>query len=161
MKDNIRNDKLINYNHIIEEENTPGPSLSRAGTIDIKNLTNNELNQKVPFSILAQQPFEINGEIDDIPIHRQVIHRQQIIISKRVSFEIELSFEKIKFFIIVRRQILGPLTKAEKREKKKELKLSGGDIKDIAISAKTKMYGKTLWLSQAKQLIKLFDVELN
>ena len=44
MKDNIRNDKLINYNHIIEEENTPGPSLSRAGTIDIKNLTNNELN---------------------------------------------------------------------------------------------------------------------
>jgi hypothetical protein len=52
MKDNLRNDKIINYDHIIEEENTPGPSLSRKGTIDIKNITNNEFNQKVPYSIL-------------------------------------------------------------------------------------------------------------
>ena len=42
---------------------------------------------------------------------------------------------------------MGPLTRAEIREKKKELKLSGGDIKDIAVSAKTKIYTKILWLT--------------
>jgi hypothetical protein len=54
---------------------------------------------------------------------------------------------------------MGPLTKYEKREMKKDK--VGLDMKDIANSTKTKMYAKTLWLTQAKSLIKLFEADLN
>jgi hypothetical protein len=54
---------------------------------------------------------------------------------------------------------MGPLTKFEKREMKKDK--VGLDMKDIANSTKTKMYAKTLWLTQAKSLIKLFEADLN
>jgi|TARA_B110000285_G_C15018255_1_gene560175 hypothetical protein len=54
---------------------------------------------------------------------------------------------------------MGPLTKFEKRELKKEK--VGVDLKDIANSTKTKMYAKVLWLTQAKSLIKLFEADLN
>ena len=54
MKDSGKNDNYLNFNNIIEEENSPVPTLSRKGTIDIKTLTNNEINQKIPYSILQQ-----------------------------------------------------------------------------------------------------------
>jgi len=55
---------------------------------------------------------------------------------------------------------MGPLTKFEKREMKKD-KCGNIDLKDIGVSTKTKMYSKVLWLTQAKSLIKLFEADLN
>jgi hypothetical protein len=55
---------------------------------------------------------------------------------------------------------MGPLTKFEKREMKKD-KVGNIDLKDIGVSTKTKMYSKVLWLTQAKSLIKLFEADLN
>lgn len=54
---------------------------------------------------------------------------------------------------------MGPLTKFEKRELKKEK--AGVDMKDIGNSTKTKLYAKVLWLTQAKSLVKLFEADLN
>ena len=52
---------------------------------------------------------------------------------------------------------MGPLTKFEKREMKKDTP----DLKDVGVSTKTKMYSKVLWLTQAKSLIRLFEADLN
>ena len=54
---------------------------------------------------------------------------------------------------------MGPLTKYEKRELKKDK--VGLDLKDVGVSTKNKMYSKVLWLTQAKSLIRLFEADLN
>ena len=53
-------------------------------------------------------PFDITGAYDDIPMARQVIHRQSIAIQRKAHFEIELSFEGLKFYIIVKRRFFNP-----------------------------------------------------
>ena len=84
---------------IIEEETL---QLSKQHTLNLSNVHDGDMNQRIPHSLLMNQPFDAK-EFPEIPVTRQVIHRQQIIVSKRFSFEIELSFEKNKFFIIVKR----------------------------------------------------------
>ena len=67
-----------------------------------------------------------------------MIHRQTILVQSRVNFEIELSFDRNKFFILIKRQNLFPRKGVETK----------------------KMFCKILFLSQAKQLLKLFDASL-
>lgn len=43
----------------------------------------------------------------DIPMTRKVLHKQQIVISRIVVYDIELSWHNIKFYFVVRRRFLG------------------------------------------------------
>ena len=49
--------------------------------------------------------FEIKGMFDGIPDGRQVIHKQYIIMLNRWIFDVEISFDRMKFFIIVKRKL--------------------------------------------------------
>ena len=58
-----------------------------------------------PLNLLVQLPFSTRGQFLDIPQNRQVIHKQQIIVAHRAVFEVELSFENLKFYIVIKRKI--------------------------------------------------------
>ena len=52
------------------------------------------------FGLLATK-----GKFEGIPDIRQVIHKQYIIMQNRWIFDVELSFDKMKFFIVVKRKL--------------------------------------------------------
>ena len=82
--------------------------------------------------IKASKP--INAMQLDIPKERKIIHKQIIIVPKRAQFEIEFSWTKTKFFIVIKRRLDN--------------------------NSKSKLFAKTLFVAQAKQLMKLFNVDL-
>ena len=53
--------------------------------------------------IKASKP--INAMQLDIPKERKIIHKQIIIVPKRAQFEIEFSWTKTKFFIVIKRRL--------------------------------------------------------
>lgn len=84
-----------------------------------------------------------------MPQERKVIHRQTLNIENKALFDIELSFEKIHFYIIARRTIQNASPRGFRDH---------GGLKDQL--HQKKLFIKQLWLSQAKQLLKLFDVNM-
>lgn len=78
-----------------------------------------------------------------------MIHRQTLNIENKALFDIELSFEKIHFYIIARRTIQNASPRGFRDH---------GGLKDQL--HQKKLFIKQLWLSQAKQLLKLFDVNM-
>jgi len=101
------------------------------------------------------KPF--NASLHDVPSSRQVIHRQIISITNKATFDIELSWEKMHFYIIAKRKMAtqkqGQSATAGSPRKLREHYYSQAlQQKELQI--------KTLWLSQAKQLLKLFDVNM-
>jgi len=84
-----------------------------------------------------------------VPQERKVIHRQTLNIENKALFDIELSFEKIHFYIIARRTIQNASPRGFRDH---------GGLKDQL--HQKKLFIKQLWLSQAKQLLKLFDVNM-
>jgi len=96
---------------------------------------------------------------------RKIIHHQQIIIAYKVIFDVELSFEGKKFYILLRRRFgrgleaLGnradALTSNEKKEIKREMKRQMKDFKDTAEAqtywnGPSKLFCKSLFIPQAK-----------
>lgn len=73
-------------------------------------------------------------QFGDIPWKRVLLHNQHIVFKRRATFDVELSWDKMRFFIIIRRALKNT-----------------GEVKTIT---------KTLWVPQAKQLIRLFDRNL-
>lgn len=64
------------------------------------------------YIVNSKGPVNVNKIFDDVPITRKVLHNQSIIFKERVAFDIELSFEKNKFYIlIIKRLIPYQLTK--------------------------------------------------
>lgn len=82
--------------------------------------------------IKASKP--INAVQLDIPSERKIMHKQLIIVPKRAQFEIELSWGKTKFFIVIRRR--------------------------LESQPQSRLFAKTLFVAQAKQLLKLFNVDM-
>jgi hypothetical protein len=96
-----------------------------------------------------------------------VIHKQQIIIAHRAIFEVELSFEGLKFFIVIRRTILnkvidsdGILTKEEKKSIQREIRKSnrkkdyaGGPFQispspnEQLLDKNSKLFTKIMWVN--------------
>jgi hypothetical protein len=70
-----------------------------------------------------------------LSVDRRLVHLQTIVF-KKATFDIELSWEKMKFFILVRRHLRNP---------------------DPTVSH---MFLKWIWVPQARQLIKLFRADL-
>ena len=83
-----------------------------------------------------------------------MIHKQTLNIENKALFDIELSFEKIHFYIIARRTLQNPMLP---QCSPRVLRDHGG-LKDQL--HQKKLFIKQLWLSQAKQLLKLFDVNM-
>jgi len=82
------------------------------GLLLSKNLTNknsvihrNELTYGGPMQLNNRTAFGIQGFFSDIPDQRQVMHKQQIIIMNQILYDIELSFHKLRFYIVVKRKI--------------------------------------------------------
>ena len=103
----------------------------------------------MPSLIQLPQIKPINASLFDVPQERKVIHRQTLNIENKALFDIELSFEKIHFYIIARRTIQNASPRG--------LRDHGG-LKDQL--HQKKLFIKQLWLSQAKQLLKVFDVNM-
>ena len=105
----------------------------------------------------------------------------------RIVYEVELSYFKNKFFILVRRknykkaveELEYPLSREQRKEAKNAIKTimrvmesrkraceSGHQNKNLLTGAKVDIYAspvffcKTLWQAQAKQLIRLFNADL-
>ena len=98
----------------------------------------------------------------------------------RAVFEVELSFENLKFFVVIRRKIFnkvidtdGVLSEQEKKEIKKEIRkskkreyASGGPNKispspnEQVLPGGIKLFVKVMWVTQAKQLLRLFNGDL-
>mmetsp|Transcript_9806 Transcript_9806/g.14867 ORF Transcript_9806/g.14867 Transcript_9806/m.14867 type:complete len:90 (-) Transcript_9806:239-508(-) len=88
----------------------------------------------------------MNAVMLGIPQERKVVHRQVIGIPGRASFDIELSLEKKKFYIVAKRKMITSQSK-----------------KFPTISTpqtRVKLFAKTLFIQQAKQLFRLFDVNM-
>ena len=66
--------------------------------------------------------FKIGGMFDYVPQGRLVIHRQEIAIMTRIFYDVELSFLKNKFFVIVRRRVFrsNPSEKPEDQPQTRE-----------------------------------------
>lgn len=47
----------------------------------------------------------INASLFNVPTERRVIHKQTLNIENKATFDIELSYEKIHFYIIARRTL--------------------------------------------------------
>jgi len=88
-----------------EDSETPSPLYDDKGK---KEIAFDELYQEKPQNPTVKTAFDIKYEFDDVPSARQVIHRQTILVQNRVNFEVELSFDKNKFFILVKRSNLIP-----------------------------------------------------
>ena len=82
--------------------------------------------------IKASKP--INAMQLDVTSERKIIHKQIIIVPKRAQFEIEFSSGKTKFFIVIKRR--------------------------LETHSQSKLFAKTLFIAQAKQLLKLFNVDM-
>lgn len=116
------------------------------------------------------------------------MHKQQIIVGHRAIFDIELSFHGLKFYIVVARKMTsnvidtnGTLTKEEKKiiqkQIRKELKekkrreksmpafagksnlISPSPVEQV-LPRNAKIFARTMWITQAKQLIRLFKANL-
>ena len=103
----------------------------------------------MPSLIQLPQIKPINASLFDVPQERKVIQRQTLNIENKALFDIELSFEKIHFYIIARRTIQNASPRGFRDH---------GGLKDQL--HQKKLFIKQLWLSQAKQLLKLFDVNM-
>lgn len=108
--------------------------------------------------------FDTRGLFDGIPDVRQVIHKQYIIMLNRWIFDVELSFDRMKFFIIVKRKLsVKPIsetavTKQFTREYNRDLKKELKDLKfrynthsDLDVLkefyAKPKLFSKQMWVT--------------
>jgi hypothetical protein len=63
-------------------------------------------------------------QFGDIPWERTLLHNQHIVFKRRATFDVELSWDKMRFFIIIRRILK-----------------YNGEVKTLT---------KTLWVPQAK-----------
>jgi hypothetical protein len=79
----------------------------------VKN-TFSYINDKQYHNVMELKLFDTRGLFDGIPDVRQAIHKQYIVMLNRWIFDVELSFEKMKFFIIIKRRLsLKPLTETD------------------------------------------------
>lgn len=58
------------------------------------------------YIVNSKGPVNVNKIFDDVPITRKVLHNQSIIFKERVAFDIELSFEKNKFYILIIKRLI-------------------------------------------------------
>mmetsp|Transcript_12432 Transcript_12432/g.19453 ORF Transcript_12432/g.19453 Transcript_12432/m.19453 type:complete len:240 (+) Transcript_12432:1448-2167(+) len=83
-------------------------------------------SERVPFSTLSHCS-------EPVPNNRTIIHTQQIVIAYRAIFDVELSFEKKKFYILIKRRFgkglealgksrVDSMTREQKKAIKKEMK---------------------------------------
>lgn len=94
---------------------------------DIGRLNNRATTNLSPTKHFADHGFKgkLNTtQFGDIPWKRVLLHNQHIIIKRMATFDVELSWDKMRFFIIIRRA----------------LKNTG----------EVKTFTKTLWVPQAK-----------
>ena len=115
-------------------------------------------------------PFSTNGFCPDrIPSSRHVIHSQQIVIAYRAIFEVELSFENKKFYILIKRRFgrglealgkekLETLTRVQRKQIKKDMRRQMKEFKDSSEAGEClnqpkgscKLFCKVLFITQAK-----------
>ena len=124
---------------LLPEQNQKCPYLSKEGITPVLGSKFGQIPTSQKFTWRKQsikpstKPFDAADL--DVPAERKIIHRQQILIAKKAVFDIELSWENSKFFIVVRRKFSKHL-----RDQLASFTLNDKDDYKAAI------FAKTLWL---------------